>query len=162
MRRFAPECTRWIPAFAGMTGKWNGHRLIRKRPDHRGNLFSHGSHGGVLRKSCEKSLFFFVSIVVKKASTAHATGGAFFNQPPVNSRSPMNFRHSRERGNPVHSFQSEGLRIQKMRRFAPECTRWIPAFAGMTMKWNGHLIQRCFSCWIDPDWNRIGRGPPDS
>ncbi|MDR0576455.1 MAG: hypothetical protein LBI87_02690 [Candidatus Accumulibacter sp.] len=42
-------------------------------------------------------------------------------------------RHSRERGNPVRYLRPKGPRIQRMRRYAPEGTRWIPAFAGITI-----------------------------
>jgi hypothetical protein len=60
-------------------------------------------------------------------------------------------RHSRAGGNPVRCLRPEGPRIQRMRRDAPECTRWIPAFAGMTggcgrmTEIRGHLVKRSHS-----------------
>ncbi|MDR0578832.1 MAG: hypothetical protein LBI87_15205, partial [Candidatus Accumulibacter sp.] len=74
------------------------------------------------------------------------------------NQTPANSRHSRESGNPVRDLRPEGPRISdgaraprphrslfgqdarapvEMRRYAPEYTRWIPAFAGMTGKRNG-------------------------
>jgi hypothetical protein len=52
-------------------------------------------------------------------------------------------RHSRESGNPVRGLRPEGPRIQRMRRCAPECTRWIPAFAGMTRVCGRYRIPAC-------------------
>jgi hypothetical protein len=135
MRRFAPECTHWIPAFAGMTmamgaamelaratakatanrilartemtGKWNGHRLNRKR-------HSHGVHGKARRKPREKSLFLSVFSVNSVVNAFHS---CFSSCSPRTSRvkifspsaviraflhrTPAHPRHSRERGNPV-------------------------------------------------------------
>jgi hypothetical protein len=121
MRRYAPENTRWIPAFAGMTGQRNGANVEESPPSI-----------PVYQGNDEKTMR------VNKTS---------LNQTPANSR------HSRESGNPVRCLRPEGPRISngarasrphrslfgqdarapvEMRRYAPESTRWIPAFAGMT------------------------------
>jgi MSHA pilin protein MshD len=63
--------------------------------------------------------------------TSHKSGN-LFSASPVQAMTIPLLRHSRESGNPVRDFQTEGPPIQRMRRCAPECTRWIPAFAGMT------------------------------
>jgi hypothetical protein len=39
MRRSVPEGTRWIPACAGMTEKWNGHHLNRRHSTRSGSWF---------------------------------------------------------------------------------------------------------------------------
>jgi hypothetical protein len=36
--------------------------------------------------------------------------------------------------------KSNACKFKIMRRHAPESTRWIPAFAGMTRKWKRHVI----------------------
>ncbi|MDR0576316.1 MAG: hypothetical protein LBI87_01960 [Candidatus Accumulibacter sp.] len=50
----------------------------------------------------------------------------------------------------VHS-SPKGCQFQRMRRCAPECTRWIPAFAGMTEYRDGRRAKD----WNDrtKDWN---------
>ncbi|MDR0577773.1 MAG: hypothetical protein LBI87_09630 [Candidatus Accumulibacter sp.] len=77
--------------------------------------------------------------------------GAFFNQTLAH------LRHFRGIGNPAPCLQHERLQRQKMRRFAPECTRWIPAFAGMTGKRNGASAKESLP-QAEAAWNESGDG----